>query len=110
MGRYIAIYIETEHALLVHGGMKPDKHYSKQDALDLLWTQNTLMIPPEYRDNKIVVHGHTPVSYPLILPDRINIDTGCVFGGQLTALSLDALEKGEIVWQSVEGRKKREVS
>src|SRR5208337_4242108 len=33
-----------------------------------------------------VVYGHTPVAQPEWLNGTINIDTGCVFGGALTAL------------------------
>lgn len=40
----------------------------------------------EYRGRSIVVYGHTPVPEPEWLNRTINIDTGCVFGGKLTAL------------------------
>jgi len=40
----------------------------------------------EYRGHAIVVYGHTPVPEPEWLNRTINIDTGCVFGGRLTAL------------------------
>ncbi len=40
----------------------------------------------EYRGNAMVVYGHTPVPQPDWLNKTINIDTGCVFGGSLTAL------------------------
>ncbi len=40
----------------------------------------------EYRGNATVVYGHTPVPQPEWLNRTINIDTGCVFGGNLTAL------------------------
>jgi protein phosphatase len=39
-----------------------------------------------YRGNAIVVYGHTPVAAPEWVNNTINIDTGCVFGGHLTAL------------------------
>jgi protein phosphatase len=40
----------------------------------------------DYRGSAMVVYGHTPVAEPEWLNRTINIDTGCVFGGQLTAL------------------------
>src|SRR4029450_2307704 len=40
----------------------------------------------EYRGKASVVYGHTPVPEPEWLNHTINIDTGCVFGGRLTAL------------------------
>ncbi len=40
----------------------------------------------EYRGTAIVVYGHTPVPEPEWVNRTINIDTGCVFGGKLTAL------------------------
>lgn len=40
----------------------------------------------EYRGQAIVVYGHTPVPEPEWLNRTVNIDTGCVFGGKLTAL------------------------
>ncbi len=40
----------------------------------------------EYRGPALVVYGHTPVLDPEWLNRTINIDTGCVFGGKLTAL------------------------
>ena len=40
----------------------------------------------EYRGKAMVVYGHTPVPEPEWLNGTIDIDTGCVFGGKLTAL------------------------
>ena len=43
------------------------------------WAQN-------YRGRALVVYGHVAVSEPRWLNNTINIDTGCAFGGHLTAL------------------------
>lgn len=40
----------------------------------------------EYRGSSMVVYGHTPVAAPEWLNRTVNIDTGCVFGGALTAM------------------------
>jgi protein phosphatase len=40
----------------------------------------------EYRGKATVVYGHTPIPEPEWLNNTVNIDTGAVFGGKLTAL------------------------
>jgi protein phosphatase len=40
----------------------------------------------DYRGAASVVYGHTPVPDAAWLNNTLNIDTGCVFGGKLTAL------------------------
>jgi polynucleotide kinase-phosphatase len=40
----------------------------------------------DYRGRAAVVYGHTPIPQPEWLNRTLNIDTGCVFGGCLTAL------------------------
>jgi predicted kinase/diadenosine tetraphosphatase ApaH/serine/threonine PP2A family protein phosphatase/8-oxo-dGTP pyrophosphatase MutT (NUDIX family) len=40
----------------------------------------------DYRGRAMVVYGHTPIPQPEWLNGTINIDTGCAFGGRLTAL------------------------
>jgi protein phosphatase len=39
-----------------------------------------------YTGRALVVHGHTPVTHAQWFNRTLNIDTGCVFGGTLTAL------------------------
>ncbi|MBK8594538.1 MAG: polynucleotide kinase-phosphatase [Holophagales bacterium] len=56
----------------------------------------------EYRGAATVVYGHTPVAEPEWLNRTINVDTGCVFGGSLTALRYPEKElvsvKAERTW------------
>lgn len=40
----------------------------------------------DYRGKALVVYGHTPLAEPLWLNNTAAIDTGCVYGGRLTAL------------------------
>ncbi len=39
-----------------------------------------------YRGKAVVVYGHTPIPEPEWINNTVNIDTGCAFGGRLTAL------------------------
>ncbi len=48
----------------------------------------------DYHGSALVVFGHTPVRVPERLNGTINIDTGCCFGGDLTALRYP---EGELV-------------
>jgi protein phosphatase len=45
-----------------------------------------------YRGRAKVIYGHTPVREPEWLNNTINIDTGCCFGGELTALRYPEME------------------
>ena len=40
----------------------------------------------EYHGSALVVYGHTPVAEPRWMQRTVNVDTGCVFGGALTAM------------------------
>lgn len=40
----------------------------------------------DYTGAAVIVYGHTPIVEPVWQHNTINIDTGCVFGGRLTAL------------------------
>jgi protein phosphatase len=60
----------------------------------------------EYRGRALVVYGHTPVPEPEWLNNTINIDSGCVFGGRLTALryperELASVPAAQTYYQSV---------
>jgi polynucleotide kinase-phosphatase len=58
----------------------------------------------DYRGDAMVVYGHTPVPEASWLNRTICIDTGCVFGGQLTALryperELVSVDAHEAYWE-----------
>lgn len=46
----------------------------------------------DYQGSAMVVYGHTPVCTPRWVNRTIDIDTGCAFGGKLTALRYPELE------------------
>ena len=46
----------------------------------------------DYKGSSLIVYGHTPTNEPRFKNHTINIDTGCVFGGKLSALRYPELE------------------
>jgi serine/threonine protein phosphatase 1 len=72
----------------VHAGLRPGYAIESQSDEDLVWIRE-----PFLQSNMdfgfVVVHGHTPVEYPDVRPNRINIDTGACFTGRLTCLILE---------------------
>ncbi len=70
----------------VHAGIDPDRPLSAQREHDMLWIREPFL--SDRRDHgRLIVHGHTPVETqtPDQRTNRINLDTGAVFGGPLTA-------------------------
>ena len=84
-------YFLTEDYIFVHGGLDPGKELDEMN-ISTLWWMREPFLSSEYDWGRLVVHGHTPTGTgrPEIRPNRINIDTGAVYGGKLTALVLPA--------------------
>ncbi len=87
-------FFATENYFFVHAGV-PIKPLSaidpKADEHTLLWGRQPFL-SSNYKWEKLVVHGHTPVSDPEVLKNRINVDTGCVYDGMLTAIELPRMK------------------
>lgn len=88
-------HYETEHYLFVHAGLMPGLALHEQTTHDILWIRDEF-IDANYNFGKVVVFGHTPLSYPVITPDKIGIDTGAVYGGQLTCVELPAMKFNQV--------------
>lgn len=86
-------YLVTEHYLFVHAGLLPGKTPAESIPEELLWVRDPFLTS-DYDWGKLVIHGHTPTEnrQPDLRANRINIDTGAVFGGALTAILLPARE------------------
>ena len=58
---------------------------------DRLWIREPFLSSSEEYEGRIVVFGHTPqrTGRPLVLKNKIGLDTAAVFGGNLTAAALD---------------------
>jgi serine/threonine protein phosphatase 1 len=78
--------------LFVHAGLRPGVPIESQDERDLIWIRGEFL-ESGADFGKFVVHGHTPVSFPEVQSNRIDIDTGAVFSGRLTALRLEGSQR-----------------
>ncbi len=89
------IFVEESRKLIfVHAGIDPEDYPNDRDGV-YLWTRTQHFFDVSSWKNPAlagwtVVHGHTPTDdfYPedqAAASRRINIDTGAVFGGRLTA-------------------------
>jgi protein phosphatase len=61
----------------------------------------------DYRGKALVVFGHTPVAEPRWLNNTVNIDTGCVYGGHLTALRYPELDTVSVPAKSIYSQSRR---
>ncbi|MCY4606318.1 MAG: polynucleotide kinase-phosphatase [Gemmatimonadetes bacterium] len=106
LGGLVSHYVLDDGALVVaHAGMKEEMAGRASGAVrafalygDPTGEVDEFGLPvrrdwaAEYRGRARVVYGHTPVAQPEWANNAINIDTGCVFGGALTALRYPELE------------------
>jgi len=76
----------------VHGGVRPGVALDAQDPHDLVWIREPFL-GSDADFGAVVVHGHTPSAEVTVRPNRIGIDTGVAYGGQLTGLVLAGRER-----------------
>lgn len=86
----LELFWETDDYVFVHAGL-PRVPVAELDVVrhghDFLWSRGPFL-RTNYKWEKLVVHGHTPVKAVDFRTNRINIDTACVFDRTLTALEL----------------------
>jgi|SRR5215813_5274678 len=93
--------IDLSTHLIVHAGMRPDVPLLKQDHRDLteLRTLGEHRTSREgtawyeaYQGEQLVLFGHWPAPEPRRGRRAIGLDTGCVYGGRLTAFIIETSE------------------
>ena len=84
-------YYETSDYIMVHAGLRHGVALEDQTSEDLVWIREEFIYSEE-DFGKRVIFGHTPFVRPLVLPNKIGIDTGAVYGNQLTCVILPELE------------------
>ncbi len=112
--RYIAFYealpfyhqLENNQLIVSHAGIREDmigKPICKNISVFLLYGDITGETLPDgrplrrdwakhYKGSAFIVYGHTPVKSPRFKHNTVNIDTGCVFGGKLSAIRYPEME------------------
>jgi len=85
----LRLYYETDKYIFVHAGLKAGVPLKEQDPQEMIWIREEF-IYSNYDFGKLVVFGHTPLQRVLVAPNKIGIDTGAVYGGELTCLELPA--------------------
>jgi diadenosine tetraphosphatase ApaH/serine/threonine PP2A family protein phosphatase len=74
--------------LFVHAGIRPGVPLDQQSRMDMMWIREPFL-SSRADHGVVVVHGHTPKREPIVLSNRIAIDTGAVLGGALTCVVLE---------------------
>jgi diadenosine tetraphosphatase ApaH/serine/threonine PP2A family protein phosphatase len=93
------LVLDAGRLVVAHTGLEEALHGHESPRVRHLaaWGKETTNIDPvdfdkrhpwlaTYRGAAVVVFGHTPVAQAVWNGQAIDIDTGCVFGGRLTAL------------------------
>jgi serine/threonine protein phosphatase 1 len=98
--RSLPSFIEYDDFTIVHAGKIPNKQFSEDDRT-ILCTMRTCdksskdfqnpVNPPWYvlyHESKLIVYGHNAALGLVERENSIGLDTGCVYGRQLSLLSL----------------------
>jgi serine/threonine protein phosphatase 1 len=94
-------YIELDAHVVVHAGLRPGipfNHQSLDDLVELrtLGADRTAREGTPwyevYNDPKVALFGHWPATQPRRGKSAIGLDTGCVYGYQLTAYIIETEE------------------
>ncbi len=101
--RSLPLRYDDGRRFFVHAGIDPEKPLDAQSDHDLIWIREPFL--SDRRDHgRLIVHGHTPQSagMPDLRSNRLNLDTGAVFGGPLTAAAFAAAQRDPIGFLQVD--------
>lgn len=82
--------IELEDYYVVHAGFRPGVEVEKQSLEDMIWIREPFIFS-DYDFGKKVIFGHSPYLEPLVMENKIGLDTGAVYGNRLTCLEIPAM-------------------
>lgn len=101
MMRNSIMYYQRNNVLCVHAGVNPNyDNFRMTSDEDFMWIRDSFLKSKRiwtYTDSTDgltktlkIIHGHTPdPSGPIMAYNRINVDTGCCFGGSLSGVLLN---------------------
>ena len=87
----LQLLIELDDYYVVHAGFRPEVSIEEQTLQDLVWIREPF-IYSSHDFGKKVIFGHTPFYDPLIMENKIGLDTGAVYGNRLTCLEIPAMK------------------
>ena len=90
--RNLPLSAEFGDFFFCHAGIRPEVPLNEQRREDLTWIRDAFLGWPKLH-SMVIVHGHTPAAAAEIMANRVNVDTGVVYGGTLTALVVDVADK-----------------
>jgi serine/threonine protein phosphatase 1 len=83
---------EQHGYIFVHAGFRPRIGLPGQRERDMLWIRDEFILSEWDFDGRRVVFGHTPFPEPVVLPNKIGIDTLFHGFGRITAAELDTMD------------------
>lgn len=90
----LKLYYETEDYIFVHAGLWPQEGLSlEKQPVDVVLWERDFFINSDFDWGKKVIFGHTAFKKPLVMHNKIGIDTGACYtpdygGGFLTCVTL----------------------
>ncbi|MDH4224027.1 MAG: serine/threonine protein phosphatase [Deltaproteobacteria bacterium] len=92
--QHLERFWEDDQTLFVHAGVDPAvADMRRQNPQDLIWIRERFFRRGHLWQGKEIIFGHTPTQFMGLrlgtvfkAPPLFGIDTGCVYGGRLTAM------------------------
>lgn len=95
----LALYVESERFIFVHGGVSKDvdKPMAEHSAEELIWCYE---VSPHWKGKRLV-RGHKIVTDPVDAENHVSLDTGCFKKNSLTTGILDDASGRLLGWLQV---------
>lgn len=92
----LELYVPLGSYLFVHAGINPGVPLDEQTEDDFTWMREPFL-SSTLDHGFTVVHGHSPSKHVVNRGNRIGVDTGAVFGGDLSCLVLEGSEQSLLI-------------